>query len=607
MKKTPDSPALTPLPVRQKIVTERNFITSPPMARSVSFPTIYWRVLIQLIKWGIAGLLFSIYSFLGRIRGQSKAQRNGKNLRNLIEWMGGTAVKIGQQLSLRIDLLPYEFCVELGKMLDQRPPFPTSLAIKEIESSTGKKLAEIFTAFDPTPIGSASIACVYKAILPNGEPVAVKVRRPNIGKWFMADFKAIDILCGVLEFFTILRPGYTKTFRQGLKEVLLEELDFRIEARYQGIFRNRIKTKKVHFLGAPRVIHEISGESVLVMEFMEGIPLSEILEIVESKDDAGMAILQEQNINPRKIARRLLWVSHMAMISEPFFHSDPNPANVIIQENSKLIFIDFGSCGTFSHSQKRLLQEINYFQYKGDTEGMARATISMLNPLPPIDVDAFSLEIEKIYRASLYAMQDKNAVWWERTTAIHWISFMKIALKFKVPLPLGLIHMVRSTMLYDTISARLDPKIDFYEAFRRFERYAGKLARKRVKQQVKDAIVDGIDPKIYLRLEQMMDLGNRLIFRLQLLLDSNPTVFGSMVHKGYFFLSSFIRFAFAAFLITSLITGIDYVLNWEELNHVPIRDSIEKLFRNGWYQLFWGLNSLLYLRKVVFRMEDNDN
>jgi len=95
--------------------------------------------------------------------------------------------------------------------------------------------------FDPTPVGSASLACVYQAILKNGTKVVVKVRRPGVRDLFMADLQVLDWMSGLAEFLTIIRPGFTQKLRVELREVLMEELDFRREGRFQDIFRRNAK------------------------------------------------------------------------------------------------------------------------------------------------------------------------------------------------------------------------------------------------------------------------------------------------------------------------------------------------------------------------------
>ena len=515
-------------------------------------------------------------------------------------------IKIGQQLSLRVDLLPYQYCEELSKLLDRQAPFPVQQAIERIEAVGRRKLQDVFSAFDPDPIGSASIACVYQGVLKDGTRVAVKVRRPGIGETFKADLKALDIICFFLEFLTILRPGFTKPFRKGLKEALMEEMDFRKEARYQRLFRAGQKKSGSNAITSPKIFSGLSGTDVVTMVYVEGIMLSDVLAAVESQDPADMAALRRMKIRPEKVARLLLRASHMSMISELFFHSDPSPANIIVQKKGRLVFIDFGSCGYFSESQKGYLKQVNHYQYEGDTEGMARATLGLLQPLPHIDIDAFSGELEKIYRTSIYAMADDRAEWWERTTAIYWIAFMRLAIRYKVQLPNSLLHMVRATMLYDTISARLDRNIDFYKEFRKNERQAGKLVMEDVRKKVTDTLVHGIDPKYFLRLEQLKSLGNQLLFRLQNMSNTSPYKFAGMVSKGYYFLSAMIRFVAFTFAATCLVIIVKIISSQLNGKHLSIFSHVHDIFTNTWYQCVLAFFLVLVIRRVLLRWDDKD-
>ena len=120
-----------------------------------------------------------------------------------------------------------------------------------------------------TPSGSASVpASIGRS--PHGREVAVKVRRPRIQKEFTADLDAINWLFFSLEFLTIWRPGTTRHISYELRDLLLEELDFRREARYQELFRRYHKRRKKMHVTAPKVYHELSGEEVMVSEFVKG-------------------------------------------------------------------------------------------------------------------------------------------------------------------------------------------------------------------------------------------------------------------------------------------------------------------------------------------------
>src|SRR5262249_50087778 len=140
------------------------------------------RSCLRLLVWLDVVLRFFVGNAIDALVGRGSIERRAIRLRKAFERGGGTFGKVGQQLSLRADLLPYAYCVELSKMLDSVPPFPTAQAIAIIEQGLGRSIGEIFESFDPEPIGSASLSCVYQARLRSGELVAVKVRRPGIGQ-----------------------------------------------------------------------------------------------------------------------------------------------------------------------------------------------------------------------------------------------------------------------------------------------------------------------------------------------------------------------------------------------------------------------------------------
>ena len=592
------------LPRRQPITSQSTTEITPPMMRFITFEPSLGQVAKRFFLWLFMGVNFSIGILWDKVRRKDTVERRAVRLRKILESAGGTFVKIGQQMSLRIDLLPYAYCLELGKMLDRMPPFSTEYAIETIERVTKKPLADTFLFFDPQPVGSASIACVYQATLrKNGKKVAIKVRRPNIGEVFAADFRILDLVSGLLEFLTILRSGFTHNFRSSLRDALMEELDFHQEARYQELFRNRVKKTKTSFLSAPKIYFELSSEDVIVMDFISEIPLSEVLTSVEQNDKNGMAMLRKLNIEPKKVAWRLLWVNHAAMIADLFFHSDPSPANIFVKRNSKLVFIDFGATGSFSQSQRRALKQINYYQNNDDPEGMARASLALMEPLPPIDIDAFTKELEELYRSIVYAVNSKHSEWWERTSAAQWLAFAKITLKYNVPLPRGLLNMVRATLLYDTIAARLDKNTIFYEEFRRYEKFAGKKARKRIKTSVKTRLKKGLTPTDYLKLEQTVDLFNRATYRIQHILDAPPLRFSYMINKWVFA----ILVALQAVTISSIITGLILAFTSMTISQeMSLPDSLQQIVSNGWYQLLILIIILLSIRRILFRFNDKD-
>ena len=202
---------------------------------------------------------FVVGVLVDRIRGKDSPRRRAVRLRETITRVGGSFIKLGQQASVRADLLPQEYCEELTGLLDQVDPFPTHLAIEAIERVTGKPLRETYAVFDPTPVGSASIACVYQAVLHNGERVAVKVRRPEVGRQITADLRVLSWVFAVAERLTFVRPGFSANVLSEVSATLLEELDFYKEARFQEIFRRRAKKARRRYFTAPKLYPELCG------------------------------------------------------------------------------------------------------------------------------------------------------------------------------------------------------------------------------------------------------------------------------------------------------------------------------------------------------------
>ena len=170
----------------------------------------YKEILTILVKYGYKDLVLKLN--IGESKNLGEVLKEGseapesvqslsgaERLRLLFESLGTTFIKFGQILSTRKDLLPEDYCEELKKLQDKVPPFPDETAKAIIKEELGKDVGELFSSFSDKPVACASIAQVYKATLPSGEVVAIKVRRPDIEKKIQADLAIMEDLSGLLE------------------------------------------------------------------------------------------------------------------------------------------------------------------------------------------------------------------------------------------------------------------------------------------------------------------------------------------------------------------------------------------------------------------------
>jgi ubiquinone biosynthesis protein len=201
----------------------------------------------------------------------------GARLRRALETLGPIFVKFGQVLSTRRDLLPVDIADELARLQDQVPPFPSVLAIAEVERSLGRRVAEVFRDFQETPVASASIAQVHLALLPDGREVAVKVLRPGVETAIRKDVALLETAASLATLFADGRRLKPREVVAEFSRHLEEELDLMREAANASQLRRNFERSAL--LAIPEVYWDLCSQRVMVMERMHGVPISRIAEL----------------------------------------------------------------------------------------------------------------------------------------------------------------------------------------------------------------------------------------------------------------------------------------------------------------------------------------
>ena len=605
----PGQPGIMARLPRRRFLTAKAAETPPPKMRFITFQTSYRRAFGRLFVWLAILISFAAGAVWDWLRGRSSPERRAARLRRLFERAGNTFIKIGQHLALRIDFLPWVYCTELSRMVDKAPPFPVEQAIAKVEQATGRPLAETFSQFDPEPIGSTAVACVYQAVLKNGQKAVVKVRRPGVGQLFMADFLVFDFLANALEFFTILRPGHTANMRREFRETLLEELDFIQEARFQDSFRRAAKKSGKTFFTSTRVFFELCSDGVIVEEFAQGMWLWELLAAVESNDAQTLTLARELNIDPRTVARRLQWVNFWGWHEHLFFHADPNPENIIIGPNSTLTYIDFGSIGAVDRTKRQALQQNMYYAWKEDPLNMARASLVLLEPLPRIDLIDFTKELETHNWQMLYnfAVGRSMAKGNGRTSATQWLGLLQVARRYGVTVDFHILRLLRAIMLCDTMSLRLDSNLNIIATYRQFSKNMAQRVGRRVRRRAARQMTRGLDDRTYLRLERWVNAGEGLFYRLRHMLAIPSVNFSMLMSKWSFAIFTVVVFVTQATVVTGVgmtaVAAANYLAGIESTSG---RALLEQLVTYRVYQLVILFLFFLNSRSLLFRLDDKE-
>lgn len=297
----------------------------------------------------------------------------GANIRQALEEAGPIFVKLGQQLSTRLDLLPEDIGQELTHLQDNVPPFPTEQAIKIIEDKYQLPLTKIANHFSNKPLASASIAQVHSAELLTKESVVFKLLRPGIKKIIHRDLNLMVTGAKILLFiwpqFNQFRPlDFIKEF----KKTLINELDLRKEAANASQLKRNFANNSQLYI--PTVHWELCKDNILVMERIHGIKSNNI------------TALKQANVNLKELAETGINLLFTQVFRDAFFHADMHAGNIFINpthpESPTYIAVDFGIIGTLSPSDQYYIAFNLWAFFKRDYKKIAELHVES-GWLPP--------------------------------------------------------------------------------------------------------------------------------------------------------------------------------------------------------------------------------
>jgi ubiquinone biosynthesis protein len=302
----------------------------------------YRQILTVLFKYGFGDLLEMLkidqyievgLQMISRNRGaRVERLKRPQRLRMAFEELGPTYIKLGQILSTRPDLIPMDYIQELSKLQDDVPAFPFKKVCKVVESEFGRPPEELFDSLEEKPQASASIGQVHRAILKDGEAVAVKFQRPGIRKIIEIDLEIMLHLATLaehhIEELALQRP--VKIVDE-FARMLEKEIDYKIEATsMERCARQFLDDPDVYI---PKVYREVTTSRVLTAEFVEGIKISDIDRLESAGLDRKVIITRGADLILKQV------------FEYGFFHADPHPGNIFALPNNVICLIDFGMVG----------------------------------------------------------------------------------------------------------------------------------------------------------------------------------------------------------------------------------------------------------------------
>jgi predicted unusual protein kinase regulating ubiquinone biosynthesis (AarF/ABC1/UbiB family)/nucleotide-binding universal stress UspA family protein len=378
--------------------------------------------------------------------GSAGRARQAKRLRGALEELGPTFAKLGQVLSTRPDLLPPEFIDELATLQEHVTPLSEEQVVEVFEQELGVPWEDVFESIEPKPLAAGTIAQVHRATLASGDRVVVKAQRPTAREDIEQDLALLELFAEKVG----ERPGLKQVIDmqavfEHLSTSLHRELDFRQEA--SNIARMRGVIKEYPRLAVPQVYGDLSTSRLLVMQEIQGIPISQTPEGEERK----------------AAARQLLESYYKQILVDGFFHADPHPGN-LMWWHDKIYFLDFGMVGEVGADMREQLMLLLMAFWQEDAAFLTDISLMLAGAIDrnDLDVGAFQAEIGDLmvkYRTASLSDIQLGPILQEMT---------EISLRHGVPLPASLTLTGKALAQMQLATAQLDPDLDPFDVAGKF-------------------------------------------------------------------------------------------------------------------------------------------
>lgn len=359
---------------------------------------------------------------------------------------------MGQILSLRPDIIPPEYAQELEKLQDKTPPVPFQNIMEIIENEFAGNVDDVFRSIDEAPVASGSVAQVHRATLKNsGETVAVKVLKPKTREIVETDLSIIGHLVRLAASYIPELQAYNpiQTISE-FSEILLNELNFLKEANTIERFSRFFKDKD--YIHIPKIYKNYTTNSVMVMEFIDGIKVSNV------------SALEKAGMDRKAVAENGAEITLIEIFEFGFYHADPHPGNIFVLPGNTIAPVDFGITGYIDEEGVQIIGNILFSLIEGDADKTIRY-LKRYNFITD-DVDVRKLKIDLI--DFMDGTQDIRLSQINVSSSIG--ALFSITRKYRIKFPSEYFLIFKTLLVVDGVARKLYPHYNIMESVRPYMR-----------------------------------------------------------------------------------------------------------------------------------------
>ena len=376
----------------------------------------------------------------------SREKKNPLKLKQALEEMGPLAIKLGQLLSTRRDLIPPEVLSQLVLLQDRVKPYDTQLAKQRIQESLKADVGTLFARFDEQPLAAASIAQVHTAALHDGREVVIKVTRPDIHNQILQDFEILAWLGNWLENrLEAARALHLSEIIQDYRQIILNELDLSLEADNTRRMRHYFTGSSMMYV--PEVY--MDSKDVMVAERITGVPISDI------------ATFDRLGMDRADLAEKGLTIFFTQVFQDNFFHADMHPGNVFVEtinpSNPRFIALDCAIMGELSKSDQMTVARMLLAVMNSNFMQLIQI-VHQAGWIPPgTDQDALAREMRRTVGPMVSKPMD------QLDFAGILIQVMDIARRFHLEIPPQLMLLLKTLVHVEGLGTDLYPQLDIWK------------------------------------------------------------------------------------------------------------------------------------------------